>query len=43
MDRQQVPGRMRHDVRLLGDLLGEILREYGGDDLLADVNGCGAR
>ncbi|HEY1915703.1 MAG TPA: phosphoenolpyruvate carboxylase [Streptosporangiaceae bacterium] len=37
MDRQQVPGRMRHDVRLLGDLLGEVLREYGGEDLLADV------
>ncbi len=28
---------MRHDVRLLGDLLGEILRESEGEDLLADV------
>jgi phosphoenolpyruvate carboxylase len=37
MDRLQVPGRMRHDVRLLGDLLGEVLRGYGGEDLLADV------
>jgi phosphoenolpyruvate carboxylase len=28
---------MRRDVRLLGDLLGEVLRESGGEDLLADV------
>ena len=32
-----MPQRMRHDVRLLGDLLGEILRESEGEDLLADV------
>jgi phosphoenolpyruvate carboxylase len=32
-----MPKRMRHDVRLLGDLLGEILRESEGEDLLADV------
>ena len=36
-DRQQMPGRMRRDVRLLGDLLGEVLRESGGQDLLDDV------
>ena len=32
-----MPQRMRHDVRLLGDLLGDILRESEGEDLLADV------
>ena len=37
MEAQQVPGRMRRDVRLLGDLLGEVLREYGGEGLLADT------
>jgi phosphoenolpyruvate carboxylase len=36
-DRQQMPQQMRRDVRLLGDLLGEVLRESEGDDLLADV------
>jgi phosphoenolpyruvate carboxylase len=36
-DRQYVPEAMRRDVRLLGDLLGEILRESGGQDLLDDV------
>jgi phosphoenolpyruvate carboxylase len=36
-DRQQLPQRMRRDVRLLGDLLGEVLHESGGEDLLADV------
>jgi phosphoenolpyruvate carboxylase len=36
-DRQQMPQRMRREVRLLGDLLGEVLRESGGEDLLADV------
>ena len=28
---------MRHDVRLLGGLLGEVLRDAGGQDLLDDV------
>jgi phosphoenolpyruvate carboxylase len=32
-----MPQQMRRDVRLLGDLLGEVLRECEGDDLLADV------
>jgi phosphoenolpyruvate carboxylase len=36
-DRQQLPGLMRRDVRLLGDLLGEVIREVGGQDLLDDV------
>jgi phosphoenolpyruvate carboxylase len=36
-DRQQVPAPMRRDVRLLGDLLGEVLRESGGQGLLDDV------
>jgi phosphoenolpyruvate carboxylase len=36
-DRQYVPAPMRRDVRLLGDLLGEVLREAGGQGLLDDV------
>jgi phosphoenolpyruvate carboxylase len=36
-DRQELPGQMRRDVRLLGDLLGEVLRESGGQGLLDDV------
>src|SRR5580698_9374191 len=36
-DRQHVPAPMRRDVRLLGDLLGEVLRESGGQDLLDEV------
>ncbi len=36
-DRQQLPAPMRRDVRLLGDLLGEVIRESGGQDLLDDV------
>jgi phosphoenolpyruvate carboxylase len=36
-DRQQLPALMRRDVRLLGDLLGEVIREAGGQDLLDDV------
>jgi phosphoenolpyruvate carboxylase len=36
-DRQNVPAPMRRDVRLLGDLLGEVLSEAVGPDLLDDV------
>jgi phosphoenolpyruvate carboxylase len=36
-DRQSLPALMRRDVRLLGDLLGEVIRESGGQDLLDDV------
>jgi phosphoenolpyruvate carboxylase len=36
-DRQNVPAPMRRDVRLLADLLGEVLREAGGQGLLDDV------
>jgi len=35
--RTELPAALRHDVRLLGDLLGDVLREYGGPGLLADV------
>ncbi len=35
--REQMPTPMRRDVRLLGDLLGEVLRDTGGQDLLDDV------
>ncbi|MCR6492153.1 phosphoenolpyruvate carboxylase [Cellulomonas sp. P24] len=35
--RHEVPDPLRNDVRLLGGLLGTVLREAGGDDLLADV------
>jgi phosphoenolpyruvate carboxylase len=36
-DRQQLPAPMRRDVRLLGGLLGEAIRDIGGQDLLDDV------
>jgi phosphoenolpyruvate carboxylase len=36
-DRRQLPAEMRRDVRLLGDLLGEVIREAGGQDLLDDT------
>ena len=34
---QELPVPLRRDVRLLGDLLGEVIRESGGQDLLDDV------
>src|SRR6266536_1880719 len=36
-DRAALPAPMRRDVRLLGDILGEIIRDSGGPELLADV------
>ncbi len=36
-DRAALPGPMRNDIRLLGDLLGEVIRDSAGPDLLADV------
>ncbi|MGW4797942.1 phosphoenolpyruvate carboxylase [Nonomuraea sp. NPDC004297] len=33
----EMPDELRHDVRLLGKLLGQVLAEQGGEDLLADV------
>ena len=36
-DRLRVPGPMRRDVRMLGEVLGEVIRESGGQDLLDDV------
>lgn len=34
---QGIPDAMRSDVRMLGALLGQVLREAGGDDLFDDV------
>jgi phosphoenolpyruvate carboxylase len=36
--RTEMPPSLRADVRLFGDVLGDVLREYGGPDLLADVD-----
>jgi phosphoenolpyruvate carboxylase len=36
-DRAELPEPMRRDVRLLGDLLGEVVRDSAGPGLLADV------
>jgi phosphoenolpyruvate carboxylase len=36
-DIQSVPASMRRDVRLLGDILGQVIAESGGQDLLDDV------
>ncbi|MGC5013631.1 phosphoenolpyruvate carboxylase [Streptosporangium sp. DT93] len=33
----EMPDELRADVRLLGELLGQVVAEHGGDDLLADV------
>ncbi len=36
-DRAGLPEQMRRDVRLLGDILGEVIRDSAGPELLADV------
>lgn len=35
--RQEVPEQLRNDVKLLGEMLGTVLAESGGADLLDDV------
>jgi len=35
--RRAIPDPLRRDVRLLGRLLGQVIAEQGGDDLLRDV------
>src|SRR5581483_4645959 len=37
LDRAALPEPMRRDVRLLGDILGEVIRDSAGEGLLADV------
>jgi phosphoenolpyruvate carboxylase len=36
-DSRQVPAPMRQDVRVLGEILGQVIRESEGQDLLDDV------
>src|SRR5258707_7060702 len=36
-DRAALPEPMRREVRLLGDILGDVIRGSAGPDLLADV------
>jgi phosphoenolpyruvate carboxylase len=36
-EREQTPASLRHDVRLLGSILGQVLVESEGPELLADV------
>jgi phosphoenolpyruvate carboxylase len=35
--RTEMPSALRREVRLLGDVLGKVLAEYGGPELLEDV------
>ncbi len=37
IEREQTPAPLRRDVRLLGSVLGKVLVESGGPELLADV------
>src|SRR5580704_7743923 len=36
-DRAALPEPMRNDVRLLGDILGEVIQDSAGPELFADV------
>jgi phosphoenolpyruvate carboxylase len=36
-DSRRLPAAMRRDVRLLGEILGQVISEDAGEDLLADV------
>jgi phosphoenolpyruvate carboxylase len=36
-DSRQLPTAMRREVRLLGEILGQVIREEAGQDLLEDV------
>ncbi len=35
--RQEIPEPLRRDVRLLGEILGRVIADYGGESLLRDV------
>src|SRR5579862_9389979 len=35
--RHEMPRALRDEVRLVGDALGQVIAEHGGDALLADV------
>ena len=35
--RHQMPRALREEVRLVADVLGQVIAEHGGADLLADV------
>jgi phosphoenolpyruvate carboxylase len=35
--RSQIPAPLRRDIRLLGRVLGQVIAEQGGEDLLGDV------
>ena len=35
--RQEIPRELRRDIRLLGDILGQVIAEFGGAALLRDV------
>ena len=35
--RQEIPPELRRDIRMLGEILGQVIAEYGGGALLRDV------
>ena len=35
--RQEIPPELRRDIRMLGEILGQVVAEYGGATLLRDV------